>query len=74
MDIEEDTPAQPTPIEATGPDPEPTQKTTTLRELAGFMEKRQDFEVEHENDIEMFLADLDFFEDDTPEDREIKFK
>jgi transcriptional adapter 2-alpha len=38
------------------------------------MEKRRDFEVEHENDIEVFLADLDFFDDDSPDDRDIKFK
>lgn len=55
-------------------DIEPSPKVTTLKELAGYMEKRRDFEMEYENDIEMFLSDLDFFEDDTPEDREIKFK
>jgi transcriptional adapter 2-alpha len=38
------------------------------------MEKRKDFEMEHDNDIELFLADLDFFDDDTSEDRDIKFK
>lgn len=74
MDVENDFAQKSNTLLEPIPDLEPNTKTTTLRELAGYMEKRRDFEVEYENDIEMFLADLDFFEEDTPQDREIKFK
>lgn len=45
-----------------------------LAEFAGYMPLRQDFEVEYENDIEIYLADLEFYEDDRPEDVCIKLK
>mmetsp|Transcript_18471 Transcript_18471/g.33259 ORF Transcript_18471/g.33259 Transcript_18471/m.33259 type:complete len:431 (-) Transcript_18471:1375-2667(-) len=45
-----------------------------LMEFAGYMPLRKDFEVEYENDIEMYLADLEFYDDDREEDRTIKFR
>lgn len=45
-----------------------------LSDFPGFMPKRRDFEVEFENDAEMYLADLDFYEDDSAEDRALKFR
>lgn len=45
-----------------------------LSEFAGYMPLRKDFEIEYENDIEMYLADLEFYEDDKAEDIEIKLK
>jgi transcriptional adapter 2-alpha len=45
-----------------------------LSEFAGYMPLRKDFEIEYENDIEMYLADLEFYEDDKIEDINIKLK
>lgn len=45
-----------------------------LSEFAGYMPLRKDFEIEYENDVEMYLADLEFYEDDKEEDIEIKLK
>lgn len=45
-----------------------------LSEFAGYMPLRKDFEIEYENDIEMYLADLEFYDDDKAEDVEIKIK
>lgn len=64
MDIEDATPSVM---------PEVTEKHP-LMEFAGYMPLRKDFEVEYENDIEMYLADLEFYEDDREEDRAIKFR
>jgi len=61
-EVEEEIPIQPEP------------EKHPLSEFAGFMPKRRDFEVEFENDAEMYLADLEFYEDDTAEDRQIKFR
>ncbi len=43
-------------------------------ELAGFMPRRGDFDVEHENDAETALADMEFIRGDKPEDKELKLK
>jgi transcriptional adapter 2-alpha len=43
-----------------------------LSDFVGFMPLRKDFEIEFENDIETYLADLEFYDDDRPEDVEIK--
>jgi len=43
-------------------------------ELAGFMPRRGDFDVEWENDAEAAIADMEFVRGDTPEDRELKLK
>jgi transcriptional adapter 2-alpha len=45
-----------------------------LNEFAGYMPMRKDFDIEYENDIENFLGDLEFYDDDRPEDIEIKLK
>ena len=36
------------------------------------MPKRGDFEQEYDMDAELLLADMEFFEDDTPENIELK--
>ena len=43
-------------------------------ELAGFMPRRGDFDVEWENDAETGIADMEFIRGDTPEDKELKLK
>mmetsp|Transcript_6146 Transcript_6146/g.17441 ORF Transcript_6146/g.17441 Transcript_6146/m.17441 type:complete len:1045 (+) Transcript_6146:158-3292(+) len=43
-------------------------------ELAGFMPRRGDFDVEWENDAETALADMEFIKGDRPEDKELKLK
>eukprot|EP00536_Pseudo-nitzschia_multiseries_P001190 jgi/Psemu1/250307/estExt_Genewise1Plus.C_140246 len=43
-------------------------------ELAGFMPRRGDFDVEWENDAETALADMEFIRGDRPEDKELKLK
>jgi hypothetical protein len=43
-------------------------------ELAGFMPRRGDFDVEWENDAESALADMEFIQGDKPEDKELKLK
>ncbi|RHY27580.1 hypothetical protein DYB32_006680 [Aphanomyces invadans] len=42
--------------------------------LAGYMPLRGDFDVEHDNDAELILADMEFSEDDHPTERELKLK
>ncbi|OEU22570.1 hypothetical protein FRACYDRAFT_138305, partial [Fragilariopsis cylindrus CCMP1102] len=43
-------------------------------ELAGFMPRRGDFDVEWENEAESPLADMEFIRSDTPEDRKLKLE
>eukprot|EP00532_Pseudo-nitzschia_australis_P007749 CAMPEP_0168170662 /NCGR_PEP_ID=MMETSP0139_2-20121125/4302_1 /TAXON_ID=44445 /ORGANISM="Pseudo-nitzschia australis, Strain 10249 10 AB" /LENGTH=936 /DNA_ID=CAMNT_0008088185 /DNA_START=120 /DNA_END=2931 /DNA_ORIENTATION=- len=43
-------------------------------ELAGFMPRRGDFDVEWENEAETALADMEFIRGDKPEDKELKLK
>jgi len=45
-----------------------------LIEIAGYMPKRGDFDIEYDNDAEQLLADLEFDESDSPEDEELKLK
>lgn len=45
-----------------------------LMEFAGYMPLRKDFEIEYENDNELYIADLEFYDDDREEDRAIKFR
>ncbi|RHY90202.1 hypothetical protein DYB37_009337 [Aphanomyces astaci] len=42
--------------------------------LAGYMPLRGDFDVEHDNDAEVILADMEFADDDHPTERELKLK
>eukprot|EP00956_Cyclotella_meneghiniana_P031276 scaffold81739_cov67-Cyclotella_meneghiniana.AAC.4 len=41
-------------------------------ELAGYMPRRQDFDVEHDNDAELLISDLEFSAEDTNADRDLK--
>lgn len=43
-------------------------------ELAGFMPRRGDFDVEWENDAEAALADMEFLPGDLPEDKKLKLQ
>mmetsp|Transcript_24035 Transcript_24035/g.30080 ORF Transcript_24035/g.30080 Transcript_24035/m.30080 type:complete len:539 (-) Transcript_24035:511-2127(-) len=43
-------------------------------ELFGYMPLRGDFDVEHDNQAEVMIADLEFKDDDTPDDRLLKQK
>jgi hypothetical protein len=43
-------------------------------DLAGFMPLRGDFDVEHDNDAELILADMEFLPDDHPSETELKIK
>ena len=45
-----------------------------LSEFVGFVPLRKDFDIEYENDIELYLSDLEFYDDDRPEDIGIKLK
>mmetsp|Transcript_34443 Transcript_34443/g.60409 ORF Transcript_34443/g.60409 Transcript_34443/m.60409 type:complete len:368 (-) Transcript_34443:47-1150(-) len=56
------------------PVPKPEPEKHALMEFAGYMPLRRDFEFEYENDIEMYLADLEFYDDDREDDRAIKFR
>ncbi|OQS03942.1 transcriptional adapter 2-alpha [Thraustotheca clavata] len=42
--------------------------------LAGYLPLRGDFDVEHDNDAELILADMEFHDDDHPTERELKLK
>jgi transcriptional adapter 2-alpha len=41
-------------------------------EVLGYLPKRGDFEQEYDMDAELLLADMEFFDDDTPENFELK--
>lgn len=43
-------------------------------EIVGYMPLRGDFDVEYDNDAELLLAEMEFTEDDTPAEIELKFK
>lgn len=43
-------------------------------EIVGFMPKRGDFEVEYDNDAELLLAEMEFNDDDTEEEKAMKFR
>ena len=40
--------------------------------MLGYLPKRGDFEQEYDMDAELLLADMEFFEDDTPQNIELK--
>ncbi|XP_074357567.1 transcriptional adapter ADA2-like isoform X2 [Apium graveolens] len=46
----------------------------TLTELSGYNSKRQEFEIEYDNDAEQLLADMEFKDTDTDAEREIKLR
>lgn len=43
-------------------------------ELAGFMPRRGDFDIEWDNDAEQIVADMEFLPREPPQDRELKLK
>lgn len=45
---------------------------TTADEIIGYWPKREEFDVEFLNEAEIEIAELEFLEEDTPEDRELK--
>lgn len=45
-----------------------------LMEFAGYMPLRRDFEIEHDNDFELYLSSLEFYDDEPEEDRMTKFR
>ncbi len=68
-----------------GPQPVPTEQSTSsnnkkkeqsqyanVQEILGFMPKRGDFEQEYDQDADLLLADMEFFEDDTKDDIKLK--
>lgn len=46
----------------------------SITELSGYNFKRQEFEVEYDNDAEQLLADMEFKETDTEAERELKLR
>ncbi|KAF5778369.1 putative transcription factor MYB-HB-like family [Helianthus annuus] len=46
----------------------------SMTELSGYNFKRQEFEVEYDNDAEQLLADMEFKETDTDPERELKLR
>ena len=43
-------------------------------DLAGYMPRRGEFDIEWENDAEAIIADMEFTSNDTPQDRQIKIQ
>jgi hypothetical protein len=43
-------------------------------DLNGFLPLREDFDIEHENDAEIILSDMEFNLDDHPSERELKLQ
>ena len=41
-------------------------------DLPGFLPLREDFDIEYDNDAEALLADLEFYDDEHPSERELK--
>jgi len=46
----------------------------SMTELSGYNAKRQEFEIEYDNDAEQLLADMEFKETDTEAEREMKLR
>lgn len=47
---------------------------SSLKDTGGYNIKRQEFDPEYDNDAEHLLADMEFKENDTEEEREIKLR
>lgn len=48
--------------------------TESINEIVGFMPLRGDFDCEYDNDAELLLAEMEFAEDDSPEEIELKYR
>lgn len=46
----------------------------SITEFSGYNFKRQEFEIEYDNDAEQILADMEFKDSDTNADRELKLR
>ncbi|KAL1567554.1 transcriptional adapter ADA2-like isoform X3 [Salvia divinorum] len=46
----------------------------SMKELSGYNSKRQEFEIEYDNDAEQLLADMEFKDTDTDAERELKIR
>lgn len=46
----------------------------SMEEFSGYNSKRQEFEIEYDNDAEQLLADMEFKEADTDAERELKLR
>lgn len=46
----------------------------SLVELSGYNAKRQEFDPEYDNDAEQLLAEMEFKDTDTEEERELKLR
>ena len=46
----------------------------SMTELSGYNPKRQEFDVEYDNDAEQLLADMEFKDTDTEAERELKLR
>ncbi|XP_051135733.1 transcriptional adapter ADA2-like isoform X3 [Andrographis paniculata] len=46
----------------------------SLKELSGYNSKRQEFEIEYDNEAEQLLADMEFKEIDTEAERDLKLR
>ncbi|KAL5794310.1 hypothetical protein ACOSP7_002904 [Xanthoceras sorbifolium] len=49
-------------------------ETPSITELSGYNFKRQEFEIEYDNDAEQLLADMEFKDTDTDAERELKLR
>lgn len=52
----------------------PGEKVPLVTELYGYNLKREEFEIEHDNDAEQLLADMEFKDSDTDAEREQKLQ
>lgn len=52
----------------------PGEKVPFVTELYGYNLKRQEFEIEHDNDAEQLLSDMEFKDCDTDAEREQKLQ
>lgn len=46
----------------------------SITELSGYNFKRQEFEIEYDNDADQLLADMEFKDTDTDAERELKLR
>ncbi|CAD8064801.1 unnamed protein product [Paramecium sonneborni] len=52
----------------------PNMQSQSGQEIVGFMPKRGDFDIEFDNDAELLLAEMEFNDDDQPNEIEMKLK
>ena len=52
----------------------PGDEGPSMTELSGYNFKRQEFEIEYDNDADQILADMEFKNTDSAADRELKLR